>query len=239
MLPVCETPATARTRMILYTRVSTDEQAASGLGLDAQRADLERAAAYHGWLLVDVVSDEGQSAKTLHRPGLMRALQRIADGQADGIAVAKLDRLSRSVIDFGLLLEWLVEQRAQLVALDLNIDTATPSGLMVATVLVAVAQWERDTIAARTRSALTALRARGKPTGRPAVADRPELSDRIRAMRVDGMTLQAIAQVLTAEGVPTARGAATWRASSVHTAAGYQRPGARRKPTALPTPRRR
>jgi DNA invertase Pin-like site-specific DNA recombinase len=105
--------------MVLYVRVWTDEQ---GNGLDAQRAELERAGAYQKWHVVELVVDEGQSGKDLARPGLKRALQLIADGQADGLAVAKLDRLSRSVIDAGQLAEWFAEARARLVALDLNIE---------------------------------------------------------------------------------------------------------------------
>lgn len=224
--------------MVLYTRVSTEEQAASGLGLDAQRTQLEHAAEYAGWPVVELVRDEGQSGKDLVRPGLKRALELIAAGQADGIAVAKLDRLSRSVIDFGLLLEWLEGTDAALVALDLNVDTTTPSGRMLVSVLMAVAEWERHTIAQRTRDGLAALRAQGKPTGRPAVADRPELAGRIALMRARGLTLQAIANQLNEDGVPTIRGGAKWRPSSVEAAAGYHRRRPRRKPAQLPTPMR-
>jgi DNA invertase Pin-like site-specific DNA recombinase len=227
--------------MILYTRVSTEEQAASGLGLEAQRADLQRAAEYHNWHVVQFIRDEGASGKDLRREGLRRALALIAAGSADGLAVAKLDRLTRSVIDFGELLEWLDAADATLVALDLNIDTSSPSGMMVATVLVAVAQWERDTIGARTSAGLAALRAQGKPTGRPAVADLPELTQRIRSMAEDeGMSLREIADVLNTEGVPTLRGGAKWRHSSVQSAAGYHRPKPRRKAADLPElPRRK
>jgi DNA invertase Pin-like site-specific DNA recombinase len=157
-------------------------------------------------------------------------------GEADGLAVAKLDRLSRSVVEYGLLVEWLEEVDAVLVALDLNVDTSTPGGRMISRIIVVIAEWERDTIAARTRAGLAALRARGKPTGRPAVADRPELAARIRRMREEEeLTLWQIADRLTAEGVPTARGAKQWRPSSVASAAGYQRRPPRRKPTSLPT----
>lgn len=226
-------------RMVLYTRVSTEEQAASGLGLEAQRAQLELAAQYQSWQVIEFVVDEGQSGKDLVRPGLRHALELLRDGKADGIAVAKLDRLSRSVVDFGLLLEWLETVGVSLVALDLNVDTSTPSGRMLTSVLMAVAEWERHTIAQRTKDGLAALRAKGKPTGRPAVADRPELFSRIALMRARGMTLQAIADQLNAEHVPTIRGGTTWRPSSVEAAAGYKRRRPRRKRTELPKPLRR
>ncbi len=229
----------ARPRMILYLRVSTDEQAAHGHGLDAQLDQLQRAAEYQGWKIVELVRDEGVSGKDLSRPGLRRALELIADGKADGLAVAKLDRLSRSVIDAGMLAEWFDDVGARLVALDLNIDTNTPSGRMVFGVLSAVAEWERSTIAQRTRDGLAALRAKGKPTGRPAVADLPALAERIRAMRAQRLTLQAIADTLNTERVPTIRGGTCWRVSSVQSAAGYHRRAPRRKPADLPQLARR
>lgn len=222
--------------MVLYVRVSTDEQATLGHGLDAQTADLERAAEYHGWKVVELVRDEGISGKDLARPGLRHALELIAGGRADGLAVSKLDRLSRSVIDVGELAEWFSDVDGRLVALDLNIDTSTPSGTMVLFVLAAVAQWERETIAQRTRDGLAALRAKGKPIGRPAVADLPELAERIRAMRANKLTYQAIADTLNGERVPTLRGGSRWRPSSVQAAAGYQRRRPRRKPADLPAP---
>ena len=222
------------TRMILYVRVSTEEQASHGNGLEAQRVDLERAAEFARWRILEVVVDEGRSGKDLARPGLKRALELIAQGKADGLAVAKLDRLSRSVIDAGQLAEWFDRAGARLVALDLNIDTSTPSGLMVLHVLAAVAQWERETIAQRTRDGLAVLRSKGLPTGRPAVADRPELAERIRSLRANRWTLQAIADELNAELVPTMRGGSCWRPSSVQSAAGYRRARPRHKPAELP-----
>lgn len=225
--------------MVLYVRVSTEEQARSRLGLEAQQAELERAAEYQDWQILELVCDEGRSGKDLERPGLRHALELIAAGDADGLAVAKLDRLSRSVIDAGMLAEWFKDAGARLVALDLNIDTNTPSGRMVFSVLSAVAQWERETIAQRTRDGLAQLRAQGKPTGRPAVVDQPELADRIRSMRLEGWTLQAIADQMNAERVPTLRGGTHWRVSSIESAAGYRRRAGRHKPAQLPVlPRR-
>jgi DNA invertase Pin-like site-specific DNA recombinase len=222
-------------RMVGYLRVSTEEQAQHGYGLDAQEHELRRAADFYGWELLELVRDEGLSGSTLERPGLQRALAMVAAGDADGLVVAKLDRLTRSVVDFGDLLEWFEDARAAFVALDVKVDTSTPGGRMVAQVLVVVAEWERRTIAARTKAGLDALRAQGKPTGRPSVADRPELAERIRRMRdEEGLSLRAIADVLSDEGIPTARGADRWRASSVQAAAGYVRRKPRRKRAALP-----
>lgn len=227
-------------RIIGYCRVSTAEQAASGLGLADQEKRVRETIAARGWKLVQLISDEGESAGTLERPGLHRALSLLAAGRADGLMVAKLDRLSRSTVDFGLLLEWFRGAGRVLVALDLGVDTSTASGELVANVMIAVAQWERSAISERTKAALAALRAQGRPTGRPAVADDPELLERIRSMWNGGrgMTLRKIAETLNAEGVPTMRGAPRWSVSSVQTACGYRRPPKRRKPVDLPQPAR-
>lgn len=223
-----------RQRMILYLRVSTEEQVNSGAGLNAQFSQLERAADYHGWKVVDTISDEGASGKDLARPGLTEALDLIARGKADGLAVAKLDRLSRSVSDIGDLAEWFAAANARFVALDLSIDTSTPAGTLVLFVLAAVAQWEREVIGQRTRDGLASLRASGKPISRPAVSDQPELCARIAEMRKRGLTFQAIADTLNGDSIPTLRGGVLWRPSSVRTAAGYQRRSPRRKPAQLP-----
>ncbi len=226
--------------MILYARVSTEEQAALGFGLDAQEADLRRTAELQGWDVVELVRDEGLSAKTLERPGLQRALRAIARDDADGLVVAKLDRLTRSVIDFGELLDWFRAAGAALVALDMNVDTSTPSGKMLASIIVVIAEWERETIAARTKAGLAAKRAKGEPTGRPALVDAPELAARVRAMSAEGMSLHRICAQLTAEGVPTMRGGTTWRPSALQKILGYERPAARRRRAGLPPlPRRR
>jgi DNA invertase Pin-like site-specific DNA recombinase len=215
--------------MLGYVRVSTDEQAAHGYGLDAQEQKiLERCEP------IAIYREEGVSGKTLDRPQLILALERIAAGDADGLVAAKLDRLSRSVVDFGMLLEWFEAAGARLVALDFDLDTSTPGGRLVAHVLMAVAEWERDTIAQRTRDGLAAARRQGKPTGRPSVAERPEVASVIREMRDRRMTLQSICDQLNTDGVPTARGAGAWRPSAIQSILGYRRRPRRRKIANLP-----
>jgi DNA invertase Pin-like site-specific DNA recombinase len=225
-------------RMLGYVRVSTEEQATSGLGMADQRKALEQEADRRGWQ-IEIVVDAGQSGSTLERPGLKTALEQLARREADGLIVAKLDRLSRSVIDFGLLLEWFDEIGARLVALDLGVDSSTAGGRLVANVFAAVAEWERDTIRERTRRALGALRAQGRPTGRPSVADRPVLVERIQELRGRGWSLQRIADQLNADGEPTLRGADRWQKSAVQRICGYERPKPRRKHAELPRAARR
>jgi len=93
------------TRTIAYLRVSTDKQADRGVSLDAQRAKLKAYAELYELDLVEVIVDAGQSAKSLDRPGLQRALGMLKAGQAVALLVVKLDRLTRSVVDLGTLVE--------------------------------------------------------------------------------------------------------------------------------------
>jgi DNA invertase Pin-like site-specific DNA recombinase len=222
------------TKLIGYIRVSTEEQAASGYGLKAQESAIRETVDRRGAELVELVRDEGKSGRSLERPGLLAALQRIADGEAEGLVVAKLDRASRSVVDFGLLLDWFDRAGAVFIALDLNVDTSTPGGRLVANVLASVAEWERATIAQRTTAGLAAARAEGRAIGPPAVRDNPELVERIHAMRDQKLSLREICAVLNEEGVPTLRGGTTWRASSLQTILGYKRRRRHRGPVALP-----
>lgn len=202
------------TRVICYTRVSTGEQADSGLGLAAQRAKLQAEASHRGWSDVIWIEDAGASAKTLDRPGLTRALELLAANDAGVLAVAKLDRLSRSAVDFGMLAERALAEGWAVVLLDLGVDMTTPTGRMVAGIMVQVAQWEREQIADRTRVALAAKRDQGATLGRPRVLD-PAIEARIGRERAQGATLTAIADTLTADGVPTAHGGARWYPSTI------------------------
>jgi DNA invertase Pin-like site-specific DNA recombinase len=207
-------------------------------GIDAQRRAIEASCAAHGLRLVELVGDrEPKDGKALDRAGLSHALQRIAAGDARCLVVGSLDRLSRSVADLGTIVHWLERNDVRLVAADLDLDTATEAGRMTARALASVAGWERERLSERTQQGLAAARAKrhDATTGGP---DWPALRRRIAGMRADGMTLQAIADVLNAEGVPTQRGGLKWRPSSVQTAAGYRRRTRPRTADDLPRVRR-
>ena len=202
-------------RAVGYVRVSTAEQAGKGAGLDAQRAAIERESAHRGWELVEFCTDAAASGRSITgRPALDRALDAVKGGEADVLIVAKLDRLSRSLLDFAALMARAQQQGWNLVALDLGIDLSTPAGEFLANVMASAAQWERRIIGQRTREALAVRKAQGVRLGRPVKLD-AVVDDRIRSLRTQGSTLAAIAKQLNADEVPTAQGGAHWHASTV------------------------
>lgn len=200
-------------RALGYIRVSTDEQVGSGASLAAQRAALEAEAARRGWVL-ELVVEDGLSAKDLKRPALLDALARLDRRQADVLVVAKLDRLSRSVHDFSGILARATKRRWDLSILDLGVDTTTPAGKLMAHVVASTAEYERELIGQRTRDALAAKRAAGVRLGRPSTLG-PEVVARIVAERAGGASFPAIARGLEADGVPTAQGGARWYPATV------------------------
>jgi DNA invertase Pin-like site-specific DNA recombinase len=197
-------------RAIGYVRVSTDEQVVS---IEAQEAKVRGYCALHEIDLVDVVRDHGVSAKSLDRPGLSDALARLIRGEADGLVIAKLDRLSRSVADWAVLIEAHFGSDAgrHLWSVGDSIDTRTAAGRMVLNILMSVAQWEREAIAERTRDALRHKRSNGERTGtiprgaklagdgRTLVPDAVEMADlaMIRVLRDrDGLGARAISRLM-------------------------------------------
>jgi DNA invertase Pin-like site-specific DNA recombinase len=193
---------------------------------ERRSAAIEATCKRSNWNLLEIVGDR-ENGRVLERPGLGYALERIADGHACGLVVSDLQRLSRSIVDLGALMAWFRDANATLIALDLGIDTSTVEGDHVATTLIALSARAHERIADRTRTRLAERRANGGSNGRPAVRDRPELMGRIAAMRARGLTLQAIADQLNAQNVPTLRGGKKWRPSSIQAALGYRRPGPR------------
>jgi DNA invertase Pin-like site-specific DNA recombinase len=145
----------ARPRVVAYVRVSTEQQAEQGLSLDAQQAKLTAYALLYDLDLVAVEVDAGVSAKTLQRPALQRALGALKAGQAKALLVVKLDRLTRSVKDLGVLVEtYFLAGTWSLMSVSEQIDTRTAAGRMVLNTLAAVSQWEPEAIGERTAQAM-------------------------------------------------------------------------------------
>jgi DNA invertase Pin-like site-specific DNA recombinase len=194
-----------------------------------QQREIEAVCGRKGLALLKLVRDvEAGGGSDLSRPGLASALERLAAHDASCLVVASLDRLTRSAVNLGTLVEWLDRCGARLVVVDIDLDTGTPKGRLHAKALAAVDGSERTTLSQRPRKGRDAERTTQRFSRQPRVSDRPELKRRIADMRASGMTLQAIADTLNAEGVPTMRGGTQWRPSSVQAAAGYKRPPSRK-----------
>jgi DNA invertase Pin-like site-specific DNA recombinase len=202
-------------RAVAYLRVSTGEQADSGAGLQAQLESVTRAAESRGWQLVAVHTDAGVSGDLPadQRPALSAALDQLDSGQADVLVVAKSDRLSRSTAEGVALLDMAERARWSLVIVDLGADLSTSNGRFMAELLAVFASQERRLIAERTRAALAARKAAGVRLGRP-VSMPAATRQRVADLRASGLTLQQVADQLTSDGVPTARGG-RWYPSTV------------------------
>jgi DNA invertase Pin-like site-specific DNA recombinase len=210
------------TRTIAYLRVSTEKQADRGVSLDAQRAKAAAYAELYDLEIVEVIVDAGESAKTLDRPGLQRALAMLKRGEAAALLVVKLDRLTRSVADLGELVEtYFSPGKAALLSVSEQIDTRSAGGRLVLNVLASVSQWEREAIGERTAAAMQHKAAQGEytggmapygrrvgPDGQRLEEDAQELAARAtaRELRARGLSLRQVAQELERRGIRSRTG---------------------------------
>ncbi len=188
-------PATTKKlRCAVYTRKSTDEGLDKEFNtLDAQREACE---AYitsqraEGWVLVrDRYDDGGFSGGTLERPALKRLLTDIEAGLVDVIVVYKIDRLSRSLMDFAKLVETFEAHRVTFVSVTQSFNTTTSMGRLTLNILLSFAQFEREVIGERIRDKVAASKARGMWMGGKvplgyAVANRKLMVNAVEAARV-------------------------------------------------------
>jgi DNA invertase Pin-like site-specific DNA recombinase len=195
-----------------YERVSTEEQAESRNGLESQHSTIDAEATRRGWT-VEHYADEGASGKYIH-PKLREVLELLATGQGDGLIVAKMDRLARSIINAANIIEAAHEQGWSLVVLDLGVDLTTPAGEAMAHMMATFAQFERRLISERTKAALAAKKARNEPIGRPRLA-KPGVIRRIVMDRTAGLSFAKIATALETEGVLSPAGRPNWQSSTV------------------------
>jgi DNA invertase Pin-like site-specific DNA recombinase len=199
-------------RLIGYVRVSTEEQGASGLGLEAQRDAITRHAATQGWEIARWEEDV-MSTREADRPALERALMWVTGPEYQGIIVAKLDRLSRSMQEAAALFATAKREGWDIVSLSPAVDMTDPYGKAMAHMAIVFSELERDMISVRTRDALRAKKARGEPVGRPPqVAE--ETVELVRRMRLHGLSHRRIAMRLQREGIPTVNGG-PWSRSTV------------------------
>jgi site-specific DNA recombinase len=164
-----KTPS-ATVRCAIYGRKSTSE----GLDSDFNSIDNQREVgeqfiqnrAADGWVCVpDRYDDGGFSGGNMERPALLRLLADIAAGKIDAVVCYKIDRLSRSLIDFAKMMAVFEEHHASCVAVTQQFDTTTPIGRLTLHMLLSFAQFERELISERTRDKLAATRRKGKYTG--------------------------------------------------------------------------
>ncbi len=153
-------------RLIGYIRVSTTDQAESGLGLEDQDRKIRALAELEGGELLDVIRDEGASAKSLDRPGVARLLELVRRGDVDAVLIAKLDRLTRSVKDLCDLVDLCRQKDIALVSAAESLNTSTAAGRMVVNMLGVIGQWEREVTAERTSAALQVKAQRGERVSR-------------------------------------------------------------------------
>lgn len=205
------------TRCIGYVRVSTDDQGERGAGLAAQERAIRDEAARRGWEVESIITDT-HSGKTLNRLGLQAVLAKLAAKQAGAVICSKLDRLTRRTGDFSKLLDLSHDQYWAMVLLDVNIDTTTAEGEMVANGMANYANFERRRIGERTADGLRQRKLEGATLGRPRTLPSATVA-RIKNLRGPAgepkRSYGAVAKYLNEHKVPTAHGGERWHASTV------------------------
>jgi DNA invertase Pin-like site-specific DNA recombinase len=178
------------TRMAIYARVSTTNH---GQDVTLQTRELQQFAEARGWQMVDAYIDDGVSGTKDSRPELNRLMADAHKRRFDVVAVWRFDRFARSVSHLLRALETFNALGIAFVSLSEQMDTTTPTGKMVFTVLGAVAELERSLIVERVRAGLRNARAKGKTLGRPRVAVD---AARIGRLHAQGYSLREIASEL-------------------------------------------
>ena len=202
-------------RLIAYARVSTADQ----LTIEAQVNKVRSYVELHDHELVDVFTDHGVSGRTMERAGLKNALQVLESGQADGLAITKLDRLSRSVADWCSLIKRFEKKNKVLISVLDSFDTSTAAGRLVVHMFASIAEFERDNASERTKRALQHLRDQGRRISRHApyglkqspnspgewvpCSHEQEILTRISDLKDAGLSNPEIAKRLDAEGIKT------------------------------------
>jgi DNA invertase Pin-like site-specific DNA recombinase len=176
-----------KTRVAIYARVSTTNHSQD---VTLQTRELGQFVEARGWNVVDEYVDEGISGTKDRRPALDRLMSDAHKRKFDVVVCWRFDRFARSVSHLLRALETFNALGISFVSLSENVDTTTPTGKMIFTVLGAVAELERSLIVERVRAGLRNARAKGKTLGRPRkIVD----AAKIAALRAQGLSLRAIA----------------------------------------------
>jgi len=206
-----------------YIRVSTDEQAETGFGLQSQRERIAGALAMKGWTLFKEYEDAGQSGGKLDRPALQEMLADIEAGKIQAVVIYKLDRLSRNIRDTLELIEEIFKpKKIELFSVSESLDINSPTGQLMVNILSSFAQYEREVITARLSGGRkTKAKTGGYSGGNSAIGystergkkalfaddDKAAAVRRVFELSAEGLKLQPIADRLNAEGYTTKQGA--------------------------------
>lgn len=212
----------------LYVRVSTEEQAREGYSIDTQVNKLTAYAEFNGWQDIVLFIDEGESAKSMHRPEMKRLINLIKKGKIIAVVTLAVDRLSRNLLDMLQFIELCEGHGTAYICATLNFDTSTPIGRMVLQILAAFAEFERSMIASRVKSNMMDIAEKKKrylafpPFGyefdeQKNLVPVPAEAEWVRKaanMFVAGYGYRAVARWLNENGIRTRKGA-PWSSSTV------------------------
>jgi len=233
-------------RCAIYTRKSTDEN----LDLDFNSLDAQREAAEayvasqksQGWTCLDTKYDDaGFTGGNIDRPAFQRLMQDVENGQVDCIVVYKIDRLSRSLMDFARIMEAIEARDCSLVSVTQQFNTTSSMGRLTLNILLSFAQFEREIISERTRDKIAAARRKGKWTGGAPVLGynrfRDNTGSRLVVNTEEAERVRAIFSMYLKEGalLPTLRTikALGWRTKKYQTAKGTWKGGKEFNKTSL------
>ena len=212
-----------------YVRVSTENQANEGVSLDAQQAKIQAWCLANDVELAGVFVDAGISGKRAdNRPELQNALAAVS--KAKGVLVVySLSRLARSTKDTIAISEQLDKAGADLVSLSEKLDTTSAAGKMIFRMMAVLAEFERDQVSERTRTAMQHMKTESLRVGQipfgsdvleggktlvPNVREQAVI-EQLEALRESGMSYQRIADDLNRTNVPTKEAGKTWKANTV------------------------
>ncbi len=207
-----------------YVRVSTDEQAELGYGIQTQRARIESYAQALGLDLQEIITDDGYSGATLQRPGLEKLLQKVEAGEVEGVIIFKLDRLSRSLRNLlNIYSESFEGHDVALISVSEQFDTSSASGRMFFQMLGSFSEFERAVITERmTEGRKQKAQKGGYAGGRPPMGYKVSSAGKVLEMdqkqaetvkhilqlkeKNPSHTLQTLANIINKEGHRTAQG---------------------------------
>ena len=210
-----------------YVRVSTEEQAREGVSLENQKAKIKAYAELNELELIEVVADEGLSAKNLNRPGIKKILDMARNKEIGALVVYKLDRAFRSTIDALEVTKELDNYGIGFHSINERLDTKSPLGKFFFTLIAGIAEMERGIVGERTSDALRRKIEKGEHVGHIPYGYQIEHSELIpylpeqeviklaRELRERGYTFQDIAEEFKTRGIRTKRGKIQWYPTSI------------------------